>query len=154
MWERKAQISGIRDVSVVVHDDYIESDSGSDKITGWRAVIVDGSYGLKASEGDQLNLRYDERVESRKASRRAGEKGIDRHTFILLMLEMLESGAYDGREIYNFLDDDPVESTFGVPMATFRGGIDHKAYIGSDEADRVNESARFRSSVGGDELLT
>ena len=143
---------GIQKKDTYVHDNYTRTDSGSHKITGWRAVIVDGAQEMEAYEGDNLDLIFDKRIKNRKTARKPGEKGMDRHRYALLMMEAIKNGDPVDKELYTLLDDDPALSDSYVPGARFlpdsRG-----VYFYVYHSDRVDGSARFRSSVGGDVLL-
>ena len=148
-----AHKQGMQENDTYVNKIYTDSDSGSEKITGWRAVIVDGAQEMEAYEGDKLDLRFDKRIEARKATRKEGEKGMDRHRYALLMMEAIRNGNPVDKNLYTLLDDDPALSDSGVPDASFfavRRGVDFAA----SDPDFVDGNARFRSSVGGGVLLS
>ncbi len=133
-------------------DLYKKSDSGSEKIAGWKAVIVDGAKEMKLKEGDDPNQRFDKRVEARKVARRPGEKGVERHAYVLLMMESLRKGEPTEMETYTLLDDDPALSASGVPDADWDDD-NRQVHFGAYGPERVSDLARFRSSVGGDVLM-
>ncbi|HEC20937.1 MAG TPA: hypothetical protein ENI70_00280, partial [Candidatus Peregrinibacteria bacterium] len=66
-----------------VSDIFTETDSGSEKITGWRVVIVDGAQEMKFYRGDDAERTLEERIKKRKAYRKPSEKGMDRHKYAL-----------------------------------------------------------------------
>jgi len=131
---------------------FTNTDSGSDKITGWRAVIVDGAEKMKAYEGDQLDLSFDKRIKNRKVARKPGEKGMDRHRYALLMMEAIRNENPIDQQLYTLLDDDPALSHSYVPGANTYPDYREVRFSASDPG-AVNGRARFRSSVGGDVLL-
>lgn len=132
---------------------YSETDSGSEKITGWRAVIVDGAQEMEAYDGDNVDLSFGERVKNRKEARRSGEKGMDRHRYILLMMEAIRNGDPVDKDSFTLLDDDPAFSHFIVPRASFSPS-GQLALFDWQEPYHVASNARFRSSVGGDVILS
>lgn len=147
---------GMQENDTYVNEIYTDSDSdsGSDKITGWRAVIVDGAQEMEAYEGDKLDLRFDKRIEARKASRKSGEKGMDRHRYALLMMEAIRNGNPVDKGLYTLLDDDPALSDSSyVPFADFIPDS-RRVGFGAFLPDCVSVNARLRSSVGGDVLLS
>ena len=151
-----AHKQGIQENETHINEVYSESDSGSDKITGWRAVIVDGAEEMEAYKGDNPDLRFDERIKNRKAARKSGEKGMDRHRYVLLMMEAIKNGDPVDKKCHTLLDDDLTlfdsDSDFGVPNASFNlrnHNVRFYLYGSSD----VYRGARFRSSVGGDDVL-
>ena len=133
-------------------DLYKKSDSGSEKIAGWRAVIVDGAKEMELKEGDDVKQRFDKRIEARKAGRRPEEKGMDRHAYALLMMEYLRKGEPIDEDTYTLLDDDPAMSASDMPGVGWDYGSRQVAF-GAGDPGSVNDHARFRSSVGGDVLL-
>ncbi len=144
---------GMQENDTYVHHIYGETDSGSDKITGWRAVIVDGAQEMESYEGDKLDLRFDKRIEQRKAARKEGEKGMDRHRYALLMMEAIRNGNPIDKELYTLLDDDSALSDSRVPFARF-SPRSRRVVFDWSKPDDVYDLARFRSSVVGDELLS
>ncbi|MBU1092749.1 hypothetical protein KJ836_03740 [Patescibacteria group bacterium] len=148
-----AHKQGMQENNTYVNEIYSETDSGSDKITGWRAAIVDGAQEMKAYEGDKLDLRFDKRIEARKATRKEGEKGMDRHRYALLMMEAIKNGNPVDKELYTLLDDDSALSDSNVPGANFYPAVRRVRFYWYDP-DGVSGDARFRSSVGGDVLLS
>jgi hypothetical protein len=156
---------GMQENETRINKVYSETDSGSDKITGWRAVIVDGAQEMEAYKGDSLDLRFDKRIKNRKAARKPGEKGMDRHKCALLMMEIFKDSDPIDKKFYTLLDDDPVLlldddpalSDFGtvvsgVPSASFNSH-DHNVHFNWYGPNDVYNGARFRSSVGGDDVL-
>ena len=151
-----AHKQGMQKNDTYVNEIYSKTDSGSDKITGWRAVIVDGAQEMESYEGDKLDLRFDKRIQARKAARKEGEKGMDRHRYALLMMEAIRNGNPVDKELYTLLDDDPALSDLSdsdVPSAYF-GPSDRRVSFYWNRPVNVGGCARFRSSVGGDVLLT
>jgi len=132
--------------------DTIYTDSGFDKITGWRAVIVDGARVMEAYEGDDPDLRFDERIKNRKAARRPGEKGMDRHRYALLMMEAIRNGNPIDQKLFTLLEDDPALSDSLIPIAGFRKH-DCSIFFRLNGLKNVHGYAQLRSSVGGDVLL-
>lgn len=136
-----------------VDSNFTEPDTDSDQTAGWRAVIVDGSDQMEAYVGDELNLRFEERLKRRKAARKSGEKGMDRHRYTLLMLEAIRNGQPIDQGCFTLLDDDPALSSSGVPYADFDTGY-HEVDFYWGSPGRIDKKARFRSSVGGDKLIS
>ena len=155
---------GMQENETHINKVYSETDSGSDKITGWRAVIVDGAQRMEAYKSDNLDLRFDERIKNRKAARKPGEKGMDRHKYALLVMEIFKDSDPIDKKFYTLLDDDPVllldddsalsdfGSGSGVPSASFNSH-DHNVHFHWYGPDDVYDGMRFRSSVGGDDVL-
>ncbi len=136
----------------LVEDPYKESDSGSEKVTGWKAVIVDGAREMKIKEGDDVELELLDRVKNRMDARRQGEKGMDRHAYAMLMMESLSRGEpIDKGEHMTLLDDDPAVSSLHVPCVDWNA--DEKRADFRDMQNFEYGYVRFRSSVGGDVLL-
>jgi len=148
-----AHKQGMQGNDTYVYKIYTDSDSGSDKITGWRVVIVDGAQEMEIYEGDDLGARVGRRIENRKKARKPGEKGMDRHRYVLLMMEGIKIGNPIDLTAYTLLDDDPALSDSSVPNAGFLPGR-RKVSFGEGNPEHVSVCARFRSSVGGDVLLT
>jgi hypothetical protein len=148
-----AHKQGVQEIDTYVDEIYSKTDSGSDKITGWRAVIVDGAQEMKTYEGDDLDLRFDKRIAARKATRKKGERGMDRHRYVLLMMEAVKNGDPVDKEFYTLLDDDSALSDSYVPSASFRPG-DRGVVFSGFRPVIVYGRARFRASVGGDVLLS
>ena len=148
-----AHKQGMQKNDTYIDEIYTDSDSGSDKITGWRAVIADGARVMGCYEDDKLDLRLDKRIEQRRATRKPGEKGMDRHRYVLLMMEATKSGNPVDKELFTLLDDDSALSGSDMPYAGFDDPDDRGVCFGGSYPDDVDVNARFRSSVGGDVLL-
>jgi len=148
-----AHKQGIQEGDTYVNDIYTDSDSGSEKITGWRVFIVDGAQEMETYEGDNLDLRFDKRIKNRKTARKPDEKGMDRHRYALLMMEAIKNGDPVDKRLYILLDDDPALSASYVPRALFGLGVRGVSF-GCNNPDLITDNARFRSSVGGDVFLT
>ena len=131
-----------------VDEIFSRTDVSSGKIVGWRAVIVDSAKEMESYEGDILYLEFNKRIENRKAARRPGEKGMDRHRYALLMMEAIRNGDPVDQELCTLLDDDPALSDYGVPVARFSRSC---LAVDFDWASPrpLGGNARFRSSVGG-----
>lgn len=141
-----------------VTGEFYDNDNGSNKITGWRVSIVDGTRIIETYEGD-LNMSemfpfVRKRVEKRKADRLPGEKGMDRKKYAMLMMESMKACQpvdIVGRTV---LDDDPLLSDSYVPI----GGMDNyspetvRVYMAKEICD-ISGFTFFRSSVGGDLLI-
>lgn len=141
-----------------VNDVFKENDSGSEKITGWKAVIVEGAKKMEVKKGDNEDFELGERIANRKVARKPSEKGMDRHIYAMLMLEALrkgepidEHGQMGGP--YTVLDDDHALSDLFVPSADWRHPIPPRVIFGGDRTREKIGDARFRSSVGGDVKL-
>ncbi len=142
---------GKQEHDTLVDEIYADSDSGSDKITGWRAVIVDGAEKMEPYEDDYLNLEFGERIENRRELHKLGEKGMDRRKYALLIMEAIRSGKVKNEEsMLTLLDDDPAMSSSDVLVAGF--GIRRVEFIKSGHY-YADKRIQFRSSVGGDVLL-
>ncbi|MBU1018288.1 hypothetical protein KKA33_04655 [Patescibacteria group bacterium] len=153
-----------------VNEIYSKTDSGSEKITGWRTVIVDGyvdklcttvsppgwTIGWRAhrlNKGDDFNSKLVNRIKKRRKARKPCEKGMDRHRYALLMMEAVRNGNPVDKKFSTILDDDSVLLNSDVLIANFwylSSRIDFGAYHPHDH----NNLARFRSSVGGDVLIS
>jgi len=147
-----AHKQGMQENNTYVDDIFTKTDSGSDKITGWRAVIVDGAQEMEPYEGDNLDLKFAKRIKNRKSARKPGEKGMDRHRYALLMMEAIRNGDPIDKELYTLLDDDPALSASDVPNADCP--LSRKVLFNTVDPDGADDCARFRSSVGGDVLIT
>lgn len=146
---------------------YRENDPGSNEITGWKALIVDGAKEMKSKKGDNVGLTLADRIRRRKAVRRKNpdssdlERGMDRHIYAMLMLEALRKGkridgdagrARKGKWLWTPLDDDPANSASRAPGAYWRP-VDRRVSFDWGQPEDSRRSARFRSSVGGDVIL-
>lgn len=126
---------------------FTRSDSGSGKIAGWKAMIVDGAAKVALKDGDDVTLLLRDRIANRKSARRPGEKGMDHHTYAMLMLEALQKSEPTDQDCFTLLDDDPALSDSGVPYARWYGDqVFFRAFV----PGYVHGDARLRSSVGGD----
>ena len=143
---------GIQKKDTYVHDNYIRTDSGSHKIIGWRAVIVDGAQEIEPYEGDLLHLRDSERIKNRQNVRKPNEKGMDRHKYILLMMEAISNGDPIDKKVITLLDDDPAFTASYLPKAKFYLAFNQVCFTWCDPP-YFYDYGRFRSSVGGDILI-
>ena len=132
---------------------YFYSDSGSDQIVGWRVVIVDGANEMEAYEGDDLKAKLGERVESKKNSRKSGEKGMDRHRYVMLMMEAIRNNNPVDQKSHTILDDDPALTHCFVPFSGFDTGY-HEVSFYQSHPNLVDSNMFLRSSVGGDVLIS
>jgi len=148
-----AHKQGMQGNDTYVNIIYTDSDSGSAKITGWRVVIADGAQEMKTYEGDDLGARGGRRIENRKKARKPGEKGMDRHKYALLMMEAIRNGDPIDKEKYTLLDDDPALRDSRVPLANFHPDY-REVNFNASNPGVVDDLARFRSSVGGDVLIS
>ena len=149
-----AHKQGLQENDTYVNEIYGKTDSGSDKITGWRVVIVDGAQEMEVYDGDKLDLRFDKRIEARKGARKEGEKGMDRHRYALLMMEAIRNGDPVDKELCTSLDDDPALSDSYAPSASFVPDLRRVVSFTWDDPVDLCGDVRFRSSVGGDVLLS
>jgi len=132
-----------------VSDKYKESDSGSEKITGWQVVIVEGANEMELKAGDDVEKTFLERVKERKDQQKDGEKGMDRHTYIHLMMESLQNGTPTDKDTCTLLDDDSALSDAYVPSADFDSD-GRRVYFNWNDPGNANASVRLRSSVKGE----
>jgi hypothetical protein len=132
---------------------YRDPEGASPQITGWRAMIVDGAREMALKPGDDKAKKLKDRLAARKAARKPGEKGMDRHACALLMMEGLrrnapvdQIGGAGGS--YCLLDADPANSASRAPRAYWSSASRRVGFsaFGPDAAD---DTARFRSGVGG-----
>jgi hypothetical protein len=151
--ERVAEIGKWQN-AYVNHETFLETDPGSERITGWRAVIVDGANEIDpAKMGDDVKLALGGRRDRRKEARRPGEGGMDRHLYAMLMLDAVMKGepvdkvANDWR--YTLLEDDSANSESRVPYAGLYPDVRRVRFGWSPPGD-VDGYGRFRRSVGGD----
>ncbi len=154
-----AHRQGLQKSPTYVSKEFIDSDSGSERITGWRAIIVDGIQRAEVYEGDQRDLRINDRIKARKDARRKGEKGMDRHRYALLMMVTIRNGnPVDDTDTgsYTLLDDDPALSDTSIPYGVFYRNVHHEIANSRFECSypvHFSDYARYRSSVGGDILI-
>ncbi len=125
-------------------------DQGSEKITGWKAVIVDGAKKMPLKVMDNAGMEFDKRLDNRKATRKPNEKGMDRNTYMMLMMESLQNGEPIDFEAPTLLDNDPALSGPIVPYAFWSGA---RVAFGLGQYDDILGKVRFRSVVGGDVIL-
>lgn len=155
-----------------VSDGTLKPDTGSEKITGWRAVIVEGAVKMNSKPGEPFdrNKRWSDRLAARKANRKAGEKGMDRNNYLMLMMHAVRKHspidvshikASDEREggDVTLLEEDIIDATH-VPYAGWladdrpeiRG---YRVYFFRESPEDISKSGNthFRSLVGGDVVL-
>ncbi len=132
---------------------FSESDPDFRKTAGWRACLVEGAHDMKVKEDDNANLSLGERLENRKASLRPNEKGMDRNTYIMLMMGAMKKGEPLDQDTHTLLEDDPARSVDKIPEVYWDYDYNFVNF-GWDDPSEVREKARFRSSVGGDVLLS
>jgi len=132
---------------------FMDLDTESEGIAGWRPVIVEGYDPSTDEPTDDAGLRFDERIRAKKEERKACEKGMDRHKYAMLMLESIKSGEPIDQNSFTILDDDEALSREGVPYACFDKGY-HEADFYWGSPGRIDPRARFRSSVGGDKIIS
>ena len=140
-------------VGTIVVDLYTEFDSGSEKIKGWKVVIVEGAKEMKLKEGDDVKLELKERIENRKSARKPRERGIGRHAYALLMMESLRKGEPIDKGAFTLLVDDPDLTAYDAPYARWDDGNGQVVFY-SDDSEAENDRARFRSSVGSEVPLS
>lgn len=133
-------------------------DKESDKITGWRVAIVEGTRILSGYEGD---LQYSEnfalvknRIVKRKKDRLPGERGMNRQKYALLAMESLLTGKPIDNIGATILDDDPLLSNSFIPYAKLENSDPDaiRLYLSRETCD-CDDGALFRSTVGGDKLI-
>ena len=135
-----------------INEIYTETETSDDSIKGWRAYIVEAAHELKPYEGDDPNAPFGDRVSRHKAGRRSIEKGMDRHRYCLLMMETVKRDDPIDQKLFTLLDDDPALSDQKIPAADY-DPMNHWIRFNWRYPDDVNVCARFRSSVGGEQLL-
>lgn len=155
--EFKVKVISASKEEVLKHETYINehyktTDTGPDKITGWRAVIVEGTPEITPFKDDDVNTKFDERIKQRKTNRSSIEKGMDRHKYCILMMEAVRDGEPIDKKLFTILDDDPALSNENVPAADFDPN-NNWIRFNWRFPDDVNVCARFRPSVGGDKML-
>jgi hypothetical protein len=126
---------------------------GEIRINHWKAVIVDGAIQMKAYNGDDPKKRVIDRISSRFDMLRPSEKGMDLRRYLMLMLAKLgESGtSVDPKGSATFLDDQP--DRLGDDKGLYACWRDGRIVI-DDEFDEIDPITMFRSSVGGDKILS
>jgi hypothetical protein len=137
-----------------VDDLHKGSDSGTERITGWKVAIVDGANDMDPERmGDDVALKLRKRIENRKEARGPAEAGMDRHLYAMLMLEGIMKGEPTDRIAngyrYTLLEDDPANSASRVPHA-YWDPDDRRVFFLWSHPGGVNDDGRFRRSVGGD----
>ena len=135
-----------------VHELYKTTDTGPDRIAGWRAVIVDGIPEMETVPGDDINARFADRVKKRTEQRNKLDKGMDRHKYCHLMMESVRAGSPVDRKMFTFLDADPALSAANIPTADYDLN-NNWIRFNWRYPDDVNVCARFRPSVGGEKVL-
>jgi hypothetical protein len=138
-------------------DLYKKTDTGSERIAGWRALIVDGAREMDLKPGDDKGKKFKDRLADRKDARKPGERGMERHAYALLMMEGLRRGdpidQWKGdKGTYTLLDDDPALSASDVPHA-YWDDDDRQVFFDAYAPGVVHGDARLRSVVGGDVIL-
>lgn len=134
-------------------DNIYRGDEGASRvISGYRVYITDGSYEKVQMTDDDLKSRFDERIKKRKALRRPYEKGMNRHKYIMPMMDSIRNNNPIDSDTCTFLDDDSALSDTGIPAADWMRGSGRVAFHLLDPKS-VEVGIRFRSSVGGDILL-
>ena len=135
-----------------VPSEFKETDSGSKKITGWRAVIIEGAREMEVYEDDNIKDKLKERLENRKAKKKdTFLKGMDRHKYIMLTMEAMKNGDLIDQNNWTILEDDEASKGFMIPGAHV---FDDELVFISIHPESVIGHSRFRSSVGGNVLLT
>jgi len=133
---------------------YAQTDSSVDKIIGWRVIIADGAQEMRAHKDTRPDLHFGARIMIRKGVRKIPyEKGMDRHKYILLMMDAIRSGKPIDKKSRTILDDDPVLCDSQVPNAGF-DPEDRNVHFGWSIPISTSKTYCFRSSVGGDVLIS
>lgn len=134
-----------------------EKKGDTPKITGYSVTIIEGATNMSVKEGDDVEATLGERVEARKAKRQQTPflKGMDRRKAAWLMLDAYRKQERLDGITFTMLDDDPALSSSRVPCAFLNdwGGKCRPCFGVGGASGRVG-GGRFRSSVGGDVLLT
>ncbi len=138
--------------NVFLDDVFSKGDSSSEKITGWKAIIVEGAEEMGPKEGDDEKTELPDRVKNRKAMRRPGEKGMDRHAYSMLMMESIENRKPIDMKTVTPLDDDFASTDSKTLQAHWYDGAGRVHFV-KDSLAIINGPVRFRSSVGGDVVL-
>lgn len=121
-------------------------------ISCYRAMIAEGAKEMNMKEGDNLNFILLDRIQDRKANRKTYEKGMDRNSYAILMMEALKKGDPIDVNGWTLLDNDEANSMACVPFALWGYGNDRVRFSADDSFEQF-DGALFRSSVGGDKLL-
>jgi len=124
-------------------------DLSKEKITGWRAKIVDGAQNMKWYEGDDPHSYFGHRVELRKKNRRPGEKGMDKHTYLTLLMQSTKAGEPVDTKVDTILDDEELTNR-RIPIAHNLCGVMNFKFSPDSSRD---SAVAFRSSVGGSKVF-
>ena len=136
-----------QEADAYVNENFCFTDSGSEKIEGWRAFIVEG-----------VTIHKNDPVHNPKEGNVNGpRKGMDRHRYTLLLMDYLKNGKVLDAGTLTILDDDSVFGHAGIEDLYSRFYID--TYSSPPRSlipprAPLNEYNRFRSSVGGNVLFT
>jgi hypothetical protein len=147
---------------------FSQEDSGSGRIEGWRALIVEGQGVWNPTYKEywtEWNMYFGGSKENidirlmRQKCRKPGEAGMDRHVYAMLMLNGLLKGepidvGGDGKgKKYQFtaLDDDSANSKYSAP--TGRWSSQFKQVVFGTCVPVFRRDMRFRRSVGGEVRL-
>ncbi|MBN2307140.1 hypothetical protein JXD20_04095 [Candidatus Peregrinibacteria bacterium] len=135
-----------------IHEDYKKTDIQSDKIVGWRAVIVDGIPEMGTVLGDDINAKFGSRIRKRNNERHELDKGMDRHKYCQLMMESVRAGSPIDQKMFTLLDTDPAFNIENVPAGDYDLN-NNWVRFNLKAPDDINVCARFRPSVGGYKIL-
>ncbi len=135
------------------------ADSDSNRIAGWRAVIVNGKRDWDYDWGaEDKEMHFNEEMSRRKALLRPGEKDIDRDSYAMLMMKGIQKGDPIDQNGFTIFPDDPAVSFEYFPSGEWTQAEDEDppgprvGFFGQSH-QFFWEGGRFRSSVGGDVLL-
>jgi hypothetical protein len=136
-----------------IDDIWVDSAYGksdlSDKITGWRVAMVEGKHEADSYEGDRMDLTLKTRIKNRKYSRRPGENGMDRNTYISLMMDAVRKGTPVDQAQFTILDDDSILSESEMPFAGFDQFHRRPDFL-KCATNACDDFTIFRSSVEAD----
>jgi hypothetical protein len=161
--ERAEKVGKWKDSTFANYEMFYDGDSGSEVISGWKALIVDGVKEMDPMKiGDDVELRIGERIENRKKFRKPGEMGMDHHAFSMLVLVTFLKAEPIDEKFWSLLDDGPaikecsVILSDGLPFVVFHAPranwnpITRQVVFTWIDSDNINGYARFFRSVGGD----
>lgn len=128
--------------------------TGSPRIAGWQAVIINGERDVTPTKDDNLDGTFASQVEARYAfNRRHGLSGTDRDIYMMLMMEALRKGEPIDQQTSTLLDGDKGMLGLGydIPYATWYPIPQYLRFSWLSPSG-LSPGVRFRSTVKGNIL--
>ena len=125
------------------------SDAAKEQATAWQPVVVEGMREMPIAANDDVNSTLGMRIDAAKKHRHPHAGGVDSNQYAVLQMDGLKNGAPVDCQTWTILDEDKALEDNVVP---FGGWDDGRVGFGGNRAWCVDDGARFRSSIGGDEI--